>query len=414
LANLSGLDRNEIRRLVGADKVSGTPGVDEEKLLCKHLGVKSVPEAITRWIHEKTRGDETYAIQLTDALRRTGILIVEGEKCSMANLENFDRTGKVKAVVGKPPATALSDGRDRRAVLLREGERITFDASVTAAKPFVSTAVRELKATLAKIAEEHAKDQRISRAKPVHGIKPRDKYLKWIKRLEAADPVRLYRVRIWGDPVMAPLGFDAASEDLREGAVKAVGHFQAVGLYNKLTGFGAISNHIDIQRDDIDNLIRMQIEEVFDGNLITLKQKMNWLCSHRGKIFMYDDAADNWETAPQIRWGTIALGGNLVQIERFEEIEAKLPGEKKKRVHRMGRLAGFRRKDWARPLDELLAEGLVHRCFCIYKNNGFGDVPNKGVVFSPFFSPKDWGFNGNKQLDALYIPEAYLEDKKGR
>lgn len=412
LANMFGMNRAELTKLVGPEEGADSPGADVEKLLCDHLGVESVPEVIARWINEKARGDEIYALQLADMLRRFGIFIVKNKKCSMANLEKFDLPDQVKSAVGKPPAAVISGGSDRRALLLKAGEQITFEASNLAAEPFVSTAIAELKATLAKIAEERAKNMVVSRAKPRHGIKPREKYLKWIRKLERADPDRLYRVRIWGDPIMAELGFDVNDPHVAEDAVKGVGHFQAIGLYNNFNNeFGAISNHIDIQRDDIDNLIQMQVEEVFDGKLITPKQKMNWLCAHRGNIFMYDDAADKWETAPQIRWGTIALGGNLVQIERFEEIETKLPGEKKKRIHRMGRLAGFRKSDWIRPVDELLAEGLVHRCFCIYQNNGFGDVPNKGVVFSPLFSPKDWGFNGNKKLDALYIPEAYLELK---
>jgi hypothetical protein len=136
---------------------------------------------------------------------------------------------------------------------------------------------------------------------------------------------------------------------------------------------------------------------------------MDWLCSFRGKIYMYSDESDGWETSPRIRWGTAALGGNLVQVERFENIEAKLPGGTRG-VHAMARLVGFRKSDWTRPLDELLAEGLVHRCYCAYKKNQFGDTP-KGIVFSPFFSPQDWGFNGKKKLDALYIPAAYLEPK---
>lgn len=416
LANMSGMNRAELTKLVGPEAGAITPGADVEKLLCDHLGVKSIPEAVTRWIGEKARGNETHALQLADTLRRFGILTVKNKKCSMANFEKFDPAGEVKSAVGKPPAPAVSEGKDRRALLFMAGQQITFEASRTAAKPFLSTAIPELKAMLATIAREQAKNKVVSHAKPRHALKPREKYLKWIKKLETADPVRLYRVRKWGDPVMVGLGFDVTSEDLAEDSPKAMGHFQAVGLYNNLNNeFGAISNHIDIKREDIDNLIQMQVDEVFNGKLITRKQKMNWLCAFRGNIFMYDDPSDKWETAPQIRWGTIALGGNLVQIERFEEIETKLPGEKKKRIHRMGRLVGFRRKDWARPLDELLAEGLVHRCFCIYKNNGFGDVPNKGVVFSPLFSPQEeaWGFNGNKRLDALYIPEVYLE-KKGK
>lgn len=214
---------------------------------------------------------------------------------------------------------------------------------------------------------------------------------------------KIYRIRRWGDPVMQALGFD----------VNKVGttNFQAVGLYNKLTGFGAVTNFIRIERDDIENLKRMQFEEVRNGRKLTPKNKMDWLAAFRGKLYMYDDKNDSWEVSDRIRWGTVALGGNLVQVERFEEIEAKLPGGATG-IHKMARLVGFRKSDWARPLNELLADGLVHRCYCAYKNNQFGDSP-KGIIYSPFFSPKDWDFNGKKKLDALYIPAVYLEPKSG-
>ncbi|MBV6449991.1 MAG: hypothetical protein MHPDNHAH_00709 [Anaerolineales bacterium] len=212
---------------------------------------------------------------------------------------------------------------------------------------------------------------------------------------------KIYRIRRWGDPVMVALGFD----------VNQVGttNFQAVGLYNKLTGFGAVSNFIRIDREDIDNLQKMQFAEERNGKQLTPKNKMDWLAAFRGKLYMYDHETDSWEGSERIRWGTVALGGNLVQVERFENIEAKLPGGALG-VHKMARLVGFRKSDWARPLKELLAEGLVHRCYCAYKNNQFGDTP-KGIVYSPFFSPRDRDFNGKKKIDALYIPAVYLEPK---
>lgn len=214
---------------------------------------------------------------------------------------------------------------------------------------------------------------------------------------------KLFRIRRWGDPLMSELGFD----------VNKVGttNFQAVGLYNKETGFGAVTNFIRILPDDIDHLREMQFEEVVDGRKFNQAQKMDWLCSFRGKIYMYDDRLDEWEKADQIRWGTLALGGNLVKVDGFENIEVKLPGEKQIRKHKMARLVGFRKTDWARPLDELLAEGLVHRCYCAYKNNQFGDSP-KGIVYSPLYSLLDWDFAGAKQPRALYIPIVYLEPKE--
>jgi len=214
---------------------------------------------------------------------------------------------------------------------------------------------------------------------------------------------KLFRVRRWGDPVMAPLGFDVN--------VVNTTNFQAVGLYNKETGFGAVTNFIHILRADIDNLRDMQFTQVVDGRKFNQKQKTDWLCSFRGKIYMYDEQLDDWEKAKRIRWGTLALGGNLVQVGGFENFKVKLPGEDQTREHKMARLVGFRKTDWSRPLDELLAEGLVHRCYCAYKNNQFGDSP-KGIVYSPFYSLLDWDFAGAKQPRALYIPFEYLEPKE--
>jgi len=214
---------------------------------------------------------------------------------------------------------------------------------------------------------------------------------------------KLYRVRRWGDPVMLGFGFD----------VDAVGtsNFQAVRFYNKETLFGAVTNFVRILREDIDHLHAMQFDQDVDGKMCTRDIKMNWLVKHRGTIYMTDNPTDEWQTAPQIRWGTLALGGNLVQVEGFEEIRLKLGDEKKPRLHKMARIACFRKTDWARPLDELLAEGLVHRCYCAYKNNQFGDSP-KGIVYSPVFSPLDWDFVGTAKPKTYYLPFEWLEPKQ--
>src|SRR4030095_15055185 len=112
------------------------------------------------------------------------------------------------------------------------------------------------------------------------------------------------------------------------------------------------------------------------------------------------------ETAKFIQWGIITLGGNLVQVEGEEEIEIKIDGVKK--TERMARLVGFKKKDWYRPLDELLAEGLVHRCFCVYgSRNKPIDTP-KGIIYSPLFSPLEWTFAGQARPKALYLPFYYL------
>jgi hypothetical protein len=214
---------------------------------------------------------------------------------------------------------------------------------------------------------------------------------------------KLYRLRKWGDPVMLALGYDVDQVETT--------NFQALGLYNKETGFGAVTNFLYLLRDDINNLRNMQFDQNVEGKNASKDGKMDWLCSYRGKMYMYDGREDDWHTAPKIRWGTVALGGNLVQVDGFEDIEVKLPGEKGAATkQRMARLVGFRKTDWARPLNELLAEGLVHRCYCAYKGNKFGDSP-KGIIYSPFFSPLDWDFSGAKQPGAFYLPMDYFEPK---
>lgn len=82
----------------------------------------------------------------------------------------------------------------------------------------------------------------------------------------------------------------------------------------------------------------------------------------------------------------------------------KIPSEEKDSRHWMARLVGFRKSDWLRPLDELLALGLVHRCFVA--NSGNVDTP-RGIVYSPL----DWDFGGTDEPDTLWIPFEYLEDK---
>jgi len=210
------------------------------------------------------------------------------------------------------------------------------------------------------------------------------------------------RVRKWGDPVMITYGFD----------VNQVGtsNFQAVRSFNKETGFGAVANFLRIPHEEVMLLRNLQFPEQTDRGFYDEDSKMEWLCSYRGSLYMYDTEEDEWPTAPQIRWGTLTLGGNLVQVEHYEVIRTVFGPNDDKRLQdvMMARLVGFTPADWARPLADLIAEGLVHYCYCAYKNNGFGHTP-KGVIYSPFYSPKWYDFSGNAQPDALYIPVVWLE-----
>ncbi|HSB00719.1 MAG TPA: hypothetical protein VLE49_08720 [Anaerolineales bacterium] len=234
----------------------------------------------------------------------------------------------------------------------------------------------------------------------VHASKPLEEFKAWQKSL-LAQSSKLRRVLTWGEKVMIKYGFDVNQ-------VKT-SNFQAVGLYNNGSKeFGAITNFIRISHAEVMKLKAMQIEDEYVAKIENWRsQKMNWLCKYRGTIYFFDDESDQWPTAPCIRWGTLALGGNLVQVLGTEMIQAKMRDGVTRKVE-MARLQGFRASDWSRPLDELLAEGLVHRCFCAYKNNHFGDSP-KGIVYSPFFSVRNRDFAGLAVATDLYIPTEWLE-----
>jgi len=232
-----------------------------------------------------------------------------------------------------------------------------------------------------------------------------------ITHATALPPLELRRVRQWGDPVMMEWGFD----------VNQVGtsNFQAVRCWNDGNRtFGAVTNFLYIPHAEVMQLRDMQFAEQTDRGYYDEDSKMNWLCAFRGKMYMYDSKFDtdgkevHWRTASAIRWGTLTLGGNLVQVERYETIKLRIQ-DRPLQDYEMARLVGFRRSDWDRPLDDLITEGLVHYCYCAYfPNNGFGHTP-KGVVYSPFFSPQDYDFVGpqDAQPSALYIPTIWLEPK---
>jgi len=250
-------------------------------------------------------------------------------------------------------------------------------------------------------------------------------FVKWTDSL-VTPTNNLWKVRIWGDKTLGLTVKNLATE--------ADSNFQAVGVYVKETlQRGAVSNFLTIGRKDIDKLIAMQIEDEFKRKRAERKrsgrkrleawreQKMNWLCKGEGTIY-FTKGGKGWETAQSILWGTVALGGNLVQVEGDPvPIVFKVEGGKKKEIM-MAKLVGFSPSDWYRPLDELLAKGLVHRCFCAYQGDKPGDSP-QGIVYSPFFSPRFWDFAGTAKPRAFYLPfdqlvkpgsDGYEEDvKKG-
>ena len=372
LIKKSGLSKIEVTKIINSATSDRKSRSEIEKLVLEHLGVASISREIGRWIRDTANGDSSFALQLADTLLETGILVIEGKKGTSPLALN---------------APALSDLPQGAFGDHTEGSS-PFSPLKEVADAFTSQVIDGLKKT----------------PPIVEAYKSWPEFGEWTdNNITSTSGLNLRKVRRWGDPVMIDFHFD----------VDQVGstNFQAVGLYNEATGFGGVTNYLYIEREDIENLWEMQFDEVVNGTLFTRDLKMNWLAaSDRGKIYMLDSEKDSWQKSPRIRWGSIALGGNLVQVEREEDFhpDVKLPSGKT--VRTMARLAGFRKTDWKRPLDELLAEGLVHRCFGAGKGNDFGDSPH-GIVYSPFFSPLDWDFAGQDKPSHFYLPLEYFETK---
>ena len=368
---------------------------DLEASICERLRIDSLLPEISEWIGDKSKGDPVFALDLAYALRDSGILTVENGK-SRLRME-FDSPELLNSL--KSAVTSRFDNTSKPAA------QTTLKIARTIGLAFSLEAAKDIKEIQVK---QNIKQKRLAflknRPTPKMALLPIRKFVEWTDELVVADD-SLWKVRIWGDPKIPDL-------TVTSGAVKenADSNFQAVGLYNDVTARGAVSNFITIEREDIDMLMAMQVEDEYEAKETNwLKQKMNWLCKEKGTIYFTKDTGNDWETGPSIFWGTLALGGNLVRVEG-NPITMEFPGAGA--PIDVVKLAGFSKEDWYRPLDELLAEGLVHRCFCAYSANP-PDKPidsPKGIVYSPFFSLLDWRFGegGNKKPRALYIPIDHL------
>ncbi|HVF25431.1 MAG TPA: hypothetical protein VNA23_06045 [Anaerolineales bacterium] len=388
-------DEEKVKRKRGA-KVEDDydqPVLDIPKLVRERLEVDSIPREIGRWIRNTSNGDSFFAEALAEAVRESGLLAihekVDGNKKTrtavLADLASSDTLETAKNISMNNLAFSQQDP--------------AFRVASAVLPLFAGRAIVEIKTVQETI--------------PVQAYKSLDEFVEWTRGLASKPQSKLYRVRRWGDPLMKEFAFDINIKEFSS-------NFQAVGLYNTATGFGAISNYLSILREDVSWLEDIQIEDEYDAKLPDwLHQKMSWLCQERGSIYMFaskEKGRSPWRRSDGIRWGTLALGGNLVQVAEWKEFDQEVTTPSGKKVRNMARLVGFTKNDMSKPLDQLLAEGLVHRCYCVNPGNVFRDSP-QGIVYSPFWSPREWEFTpkpkkGTVPTD-LWIPACYLENPPG-
>jgi hypothetical protein len=466
-------------------EIDDNPPLDVNRVVSERLGVDAIAWEIGAWIRDTANGDRFFAETLADALLESGILSiqekdVQNQMPRAAVLTDPDFSDRLELAMKKNMDSVASSQRDRdpasrvagavlplftrRAIegIKKKSHSMTVHAyqkladfrawTLGLASKFSDPLETEIKGRVenllnyvpaqreefkvcstiltrltSQVFEDEIKKintdaKTMDKIRAIWKIKRQENISfaeieEWIRglTLDFTPRKNVYRVKKWGDQGM-----------IDTGALIAKGqssNFQAVSLYNEATGFGAISNYLMIPREDVLRLEALQVEDEYVDKRGDdwLHQKMNWLCQHRGSIYMFaeEDSYKGdwpWRRAEGIRWGTLALGGNLVQVVGTPRtFDVKLPAADKVQPVKMARLQGFKPSDWGRPLDELLAEGLVHRCFCVYEGDDLGDSP-KGIVYSPFWSlePGGWEFmpqpKGVPAPTALWIPLSYLEN----
>jgi hypothetical protein len=211
----------------------------------------------------------------------------------------------------------------------------------------------------------------------------------------------LWKTRSWGDEILVRQAGLSALYVLKNGK-KRGSNFNPLPLWTGSGVWSAIDNFLVIPRADVDKLIALQVADE-----TKVEQKMNWLVYDRKYDRPYwTDGKGDWKTAPDICWGTIAFGGQLVLTDGDATFTTKMPEENTEREIPMKRLVCFRGRDWGVTHDS--HPWLIQRATQVDHKDQFSDTP-KGVIYSPLWSPLDWDFPGKYKPMAFYLPLDWLQ-----
>jgi hypothetical protein len=242
-----------------------------------------------------------------------------------------------------------------------------------------------------------------------------------IRRQSAAPSPTIRRVRKWGDPVLVQQA--GLSVKLLEDLGFVPSNFQPVpllpvredanGNYIDNSGtWSAIANSIIYQREDVDRIAAMQ--DTSGG--YTIKQKMQWWCwpgkGVRPAWCNSDKDAEgnyiyDYSNSPVVYWGTIAIGGRPLQIDKQQSITIKLPEEPSARSVLMGRVVCFRKSQFGQVTPQTHSH-LIQAQAGAGKNDVYISEP-KGNIYALLPDPRDWDFAGAYRPTAFYIPMDWLE-----
>lgn len=212
----------------------------------------------------------------------------------------------------------------------------------------------------------------------------------------------LLTLRKYGDKRMAALmGLDTNFIQ--------TGNFQNIVFYTPQGGFGAVTQFQPMDAQALNYLERIQPIDA-----VEVKRKLNWLGTGatsdnpNGRPYIFRNG--------MICWGTMGFGGQKIRVAVdangqpiVTKFVAKYQQTQFTETIEFFTVAGMRRADMARPVSELITEGLIQHATEAFMNppNTYNDHPQGGVILNPVWSPLDWPSNhGN----VLYLAKAFCEE----
>lgn len=233
--------------------------------------------------------------------------------------------------------------------------------------------------------------------------------------------VVLKRALKYGDKFMVEkMGLDTES--------MTTGNFQNIALFTERGGFGAVSQFQRLDKQALDYLIKIQPVDAcpFDA-------KMAFLCGQRttSPDRPYWTRGGDWKDlldsgfvatiksfvksllgmTVSFEFGTIVFGGQIVQVESVDGMpkEYKFWAQYQQAPApewiTFYKLIGLRKTDWARPVADLMAEGLIQRGTWAGSGNSYHDTWHSGVVLHPIWSELDYPSNNGP----LYLAKSFTE-----
>jgi hypothetical protein len=197
----------------------------------------------------------------------------------------------------------------------------------------------------------------------------------------APTPSDIYRVRKWGDPVVA----DLMGGDTNMLPKPDEGNFQVIQTAS-IGGDGKpFFNCINRFQKDLPLSYLESIQYPSEG--YTVSQKMNWLIN-----YPTHGVSPYWmKDSPTLYFGPLVFGGQLVQLGEQITVNGKYPNRDKFEPITFRRVIGVRKSELGK-YTYTTRPDKIQRATSAHHPNIYSQHP-KGEIFHPVWSDIDWPTN---------------------